>query len=231
MKIDGKILTGTFQKRPNRFLALVRIGDVTAPCFVPNPGRLLELLVPGVNVLLKEVLKEDRKTSYDLIGVWRDSQKVSIDSRVPNKLMLEALRNGDLEEFSEYNAVEPEWSYNHTRFDFFLTNGKERCVLEVKSCTLVKNGRALFPDSPTERGRRHLMDLLEAHRNGFRACVLFVVQRTDAKVFSPNDSMDMKFGEALRQAAAEGVEVYAYSSEFIDNEIVLRDKVKVDLAL
>ena len=231
MKIDGKILTGVFQERPNRFLALVRIEDVTVPCFVPNPGRLLELLVPGVKVLLKEVLKESRKTSYDLIGVWKDDQKVSIDSRVPNKLMLEALRNGDLEEFSEYNIVKPEWSYNHTRFDFFLTNGTEGCVLEVKSCTLVVNGRALFPDSPTERGRRHLMDLMDAHKKGFRACVLFLVQRTDAKVFSPNDSVDTKFGEALRKAAAEGVEVYAYSSEFIDNEIILRDKVKVDLAL
>jgi len=231
MKLSGKIVTGVFQKRPNRFLALVMIGDVTVPCFVPNPGRLFELLVPGIKVLLKEVLREDRKTSYDLIGVWKNGKKISIDSRMPNKLMLEALRNGDLEEFSEYNIVKPEWSYNHTRFDFFLTNGVERCVLEVKSCTLVVNGRALFPDSPTERGRRHLMDLIEAHRNGFRACVLFVVQRTDAKVFSPNDGMDMKFGEALRKAAAEGVEVYAYSSEFIGNEIILRDKVKVDLAL
>jgi len=231
MKINGKILTGVFQKRPNRFLALVRIEDVTVPCFVPNPGRLLELLVLGVRVLLKEVLKEERKTPYDLIGVWKDGQKVSIDSRVPNKLMLEALRNGDLEEFSEYDVVKPEWSYNHTRFDFFLTNGKERCVLEVKSCTLVVNGRALFPDTPTERGRRHLMDLMNARKSGFRACVVFLVQRTDAKVFSPNDGMDMKFGEALRQAAAEGVEVYVYSSEFIDNEIILRNKVKVDLAL
>jgi len=178
MKINGKILTGVFQERPNRFLALVRLGDVTVPCFVPNPGRLLELLVLGVRVLLKEVLKEERKTPYDLIGVWKDGQKVSIDSRVPNKLMLEALRNGDLEEFSEYDVVKPEWSYNHTRFDFFLTNGTEKCVLEVKSCTLVVNGRALFPDAPTERGRRHMLALIDAHKkaSGHAFCLWFKEQ-------------------------------------------------------
>lgn len=231
MKISGKIVAGVFQKRPNRFLALVRIRKAIVPCFVPNPGRLLDLLVPGVKVLLKEISKEGRKTPYDLIGVWRNSQKISIDSRVPNKLLLEALRNGELVEFSKYKVVKSEWNYDHTRFDFLLTDGVEKCVLEVKSCTLVLNGKALFPDAPTERGRRHLINLMEAKKKGFRACVLFLVQRTDAKAFSPNDSVDMKFGEALRKAAAEGVEAYAYSSEFVDNEIILRDKVKVDLAL
>ncbi len=164
MRIRGKMVTGTFQERPNRFLALVRIDGVIVPCFLPNPGRIHELLVPHVKVILKEALKGDRKTSYDLIGVWADDQKISLDSRVPNQLLLEALRNRELEEFSMYPMVKPEWSFGHTRFDFLLTDGTEKCLLEAKSCTLVEGRRALFPDAPTERGRRHILDLIEARR-------------------------------------------------------------------
>jgi len=229
MKIRGKMVTGTFRERPNRFLALVQVNGAIVPCFLPNPGRLHELLVPDVKVILKEAPKGDRKTLYDLIGVWANGQKISVDSRVPNQLLLEALRNRELGEFSTYPVVKPEWSFGHTRFDFLLTDGIEKCLLEVKSCTLVEEGRALFPDVPTERGRRHVLDLIEARRKGYRACVLFLVQRTDAQRFSPNDVMDPEFGRTLRRAATEGVEVYAYSSEFIKDEIMLRGKVEVDL--
>ncbi|MEM2936531.1 MAG: DNA/RNA nuclease SfsA [Candidatus Bathyarchaeia archaeon] len=155
MRIRGKTVTGTFQKRPNRFLALVRVNGTVVPCFLPNPGRLHELLVPDVKVILKEAPEGDRKTPYDLIGVWANDHKISVDSRVPNQLLLEALRNQELEEFSMYRVVKPEWSFGHTRFDFLLTDGVKKCLLEAKSCTLVEGGRALFPDAPTERGRRH----------------------------------------------------------------------------
>jgi len=230
MRIRGKMVTGTFQERPNRFLALVRVNDAIVPCFLPNPGRLHELLVPDVKVILKEASKGNRKTPYDLIGVWAKDQKISVDSKVPNQLLLEALRNRELEEFSMYRAVKPEWNFGHTRFDFLLTDGMERCLLEAKSCTLVEGRRAFFPDAPTERGRRHILDLMEARRKGYRACILFLVQRTDAQRFSPNDAVDPEFGRTLRQAATEGVEVYAYSSEFTGDEIVLRGKVGVDLS-
>lgn len=229
MRIRGKMVMGIFQERPNRFLALVRLDGTIVPCFLPNPGRLHELLAPDVKVILKEAQKGDRKTPYDLIGVWANGHKISVDSRVPNQLLLEALRNRELEEFSMYRVVKPEWSFGHTRFDFLLTDGEEKCLLEAKSCTLVERGKALFPDAPTERGRRHIQDLIEARRKGYRACILFLVQRTDAQRFSPNDAMDPEFGRILRRAATEGVEVYAYSSEFIGDEITLRGKVKVNL--
>jgi len=179
IKIEGKTLRGVFQERPNRFLALVKIEDRILPSFLPNPGRMHELLTPGTQVILREVLKEDRKTDYDLIGVFYNEQMVSVDSRVPNKLVLEALKNGDIKELSEYTIIKPEYGYGHTRFDFFLANEHESCLLEVKSCTLVKDGIALFPDAETERGRRHVRDLMKAKTEGYRACVLFVVQRTD----------------------------------------------------
>jgi len=162
MKIEGRTLRGIFQERPNRFLALVKIENRILPSFLPNPGRMHELLTPGTEVVLREVLKENRKTDYDLIGVFHNGQMVSVDSRVPNKLILEALRNREIEELSDYNTIKPEYGYGHTRFDFFLANEHERCLLEVKSCTLVKDGVAMFPDAKTERGRRHVRDLAKA---------------------------------------------------------------------
>ncbi|MDH5662890.1 MAG: DNA/RNA nuclease SfsA [Candidatus Bathyarchaeota archaeon] len=229
IKIEGRTLRGVFQERPNRFLALVKVEDMILPSFLPNPGRMHELLTPGTEVILREVLKENRKTDYDLIGVFYNGQVVSVDSRVPNKLVLEALKNGDIEELSEYNVIKPEYGYGHSRFDFFLANGHQSCLLEVKSCTLVKDGVALFPDAETERGRKHVRDLVKAKKEGYRACMLFVVQRTDAHVFTPNDEIDLEFGKVLRDAAVEGVEVYAYYSEFVGNKINLKEKVKVEL--
>ena len=229
VKIKGKAVKGVFEKRLTRFSTLVRVGDKILQAFLPNPGRMHELLTPRVEVILREILSDKRKTAYDLIGVYHKGQKVSVDSRVPNELVLEALRNRELEEFSKYDLVKPEYPYGNSRFDFLLSDKQEHCLLEVKSCTLVKDGVAMFPDAETKRGRRHVQDLLKAKKEGYRACILFIIQRTDANVLSPNDKADPKFGKALRHAASQGVEVYAYSSEFIKNKIILKGKVKTEI--
>jgi sugar fermentation stimulation protein A len=231
IKIEGRTLRGIFKERPNRFLAFVRVQNMILPSFLPNPGRMHELLTPGTEVVLREVLKENRKTDYDLIGVLYNGQMVSVDSRVPNKLVLEALKNRDIKELSEYNTIKPEYGYGHTRFDFFLANEQGRCLLEVKSCTLVKDGVAMFPDAKTERGRRHVTDLVKAKKEGYRACVLFIVQRTDANVFAPNDETDPEFGKVLRDAALEGVEVYAYKVEISPGFSLLSLSSKLDVCL
>jgi len=231
IKIEGRTIRGVFQERPNRFSALVKVEDMVLPSFLPNPGRMHELLTPGTKVILREVLKENRKTDYDLIGVFYNSQRVSVDSRVPNKLVLEALKNRDIKELSEYNIIKPEYGYGHTRFDFFLANKHERCLLEVKSSTLVKDGVAMFPDAETERGRRHVTDLLKAKKEGYRACVLFIIQRTDAHVFAPNDETDPEFGKVLRDAAMKGVEVYAYKMEIFPAFSVFSLSSKLNVCL
>ncbi len=119
IKVVGRIVTGLFQERLNRFLAHVRVEDRILPCFVPNPGRMYELLTLGTEVLLKEVFKENRKTNHDLIGVFHDDLVVSIDSRVSNKLVFDALKNRDIQEFTEYDSIKPEYNYEHSRLDFF----------------------------------------------------------------------------------------------------------------
>jgi len=229
IQIKEETVKGIFKERLTRFSALVEVKGETSQCFLPNPGRLSELLTPDATVILKEAKNRERKTQCDLIGVYYKGQQVSVDSRVPNKLVLEALKNKDLPEFSEYSTIVPEYLYGHTRFDFFLSDARKPCFLEVKSCTLVKDGVALFPDAKTERGTRHVQELLKAKNEGYRACILFLVQRTDTHVFSPDDEADPKFGRALRDAASHGVEVYAYCSDFTGNRITLKGKIKIKL--
>ncbi|MCP8321362.1 MAG: DNA/RNA nuclease SfsA [archaeon] len=227
MKIEGKIVNGLFKARLNRFSALVKLRGEEVRCFLPNPGRLKELLIPDAEVFLKEIKSRDRLTSYDLIAIKHGSVSVFIDSRMPNRLLLEALKRRKIKEFSIYNEVKPEFKFGHSKFDFFLTNGIERCIIEAKSCTLVRQGKALFPDAPTKRGRRHVLELIKAKEEGYGACILFLIQRPDANFFSPNDEVDPKFGEALRKALNHGVEIYAYRSCFDGKSIKLLDKVEL----
>lgn len=135
----------------------------------------------------------------------------------------------DIEELSKYSVIKSEYGYGHTRFDFILTNERTRCLLEVKLCTLVKDGIAMFPDAPTKRGRRQIKDLVRAKKKGYETCMLFIVQRTDAQVFTPNEKPDPELGKVLRDATLEGVDVYAYKSQFIENKITLKEKIKVEL--
>ena len=224
VKIEGRILEGIFLEKVNRFLVLVKVDEVILLSFLPNPGRMKELLIPGRRVVLAEAKKEDRKTDYDLIGVKLPNQIVSLDSRIPNRIVLQALKDKELKEFSKYDYIRPEYSFGHTRFDFFLRNKDEECFLEVKSCTLVREGIALFPDAVTARGKRHVEDLIKAKKEGYRTSILFIVQRQDASVFSPNYNTDPDFGRALKEGKERGLEVYAYQSYFHKVEFFLEKK-------
>lgn len=169
IKVEGKILEGVFERRLTRFSALVNVGGKGFPCFLPNPGRLSELLVSGVKVILREgATATGRKTVYDIIGVYCNGVIVSVDSRVPNKLVLAALKHGDLPEFRGYSGVKAEYSYGHARFDFLLYEGSEvkPCLLEVKSCTLVRDGDAVVFTPNDEMDPRFGAALREAVRRG-----------------------------------------------------------------
>lgn len=213
--VPGPLYPATFLERPNKFLAIARIGRRRVEAFLPNPGRMRELFVPGVEIVLREVHGEGRKTQYDVVLVRYRGHLVSADSRLPSKVVHAALQGGALPEFRGAVRIVPEARYQNARLDFLLEfpRGRPACLLEVKSCNLVEGGRALFPDAPTKRGVRHLKALIQAKRSGLRACVLFLIQRPDAVVFSPYDEADPEFGRALRRAVREGVEAYAYDAE------------------
>ncbi len=190
---------------------------------------MTELIRPGIRLRVREMAADGRKTRHDVVAVDTGERVISVDTRVPNRLISAALGSRALPEFSEYPRVVPECGYGNSRFDFLLSNGRRRCLLEVKSCTLVEDGRALFPDAVTERGRRHLLHLVHALAEGYRASFLFLLQRDDAEVVSPNDRTDPEFGEALRLAAGRGVEILAYRSRMERDRIVLGSRLHVEL--
>ncbi len=230
MKITGELHKGVFLRRLNRFVAEVEVNNEKHLAHVADPGRMKELLLPRTEVLLRKItLNEKRKTNWDMLGVYTPTSLVSVDSRLPNDLIAEALKDSRLKEFSEYELVRREYTYDSSRFDFLLQSKENQCLLEVKSCTLVKNEHAFFPDAPTIRGRRHLLELIKAKHEGYRACVIFVIQRDDASVFSPNDEIDPDFSDTLRLAASESVEVFAYRCEVTETSIKLKEQVDIVL--
>lgn len=195
--------------RPNRFLGIVDINRERVESFIPNPGRMHELMIPGKAVFVRYNPGTHRKTDYDMIAVKHEGLIVSIDSNLPNRFIKRLLTERRLEFFADYTEVKPEPRVYDGRFDFLLKGNKGDTFIEVKSCTLVEEGHARFPDAPTIRGARHMRHLVKALDDGLatHAAVIFVIQRPDAKVFSPNDPADPAFGDALRYAEANGVTV------------------------
>ncbi len=228
MRYPSRPLEARLVDRPNRFLGVVEVQGSEEMCFIPNPGRMHELMVPGKRVYLLEKRGEHRKTRYDMVLVEHGGVMVSVDSRLPNKVVAEAVDAGRLREFRSYAVERTEPVFHDSRLDLVLSDGEERVMVETKSCTLVEEGMALFPDAPTKRGTRHMGALMKALEGG-RAAVVFVIQRGDALEFRPNDGTDPVFGEALRRAASMGVEVYAYVSEVSLQGVEVRERVPLRL--
>jgi sugar fermentation stimulation protein A len=222
VEIEGNLIAGRFVTRDNRFRVTVEVAGKPAWAHLPNSGRLGELLVPGRQVLLVERPGGERKTGYDLSLVEVGGGWVSVDARLPNDLVEEALRAGRLEPLAGYPELRREVSLGHSRFDFLLGGpGRLPCLVEVKSVTLVVDGLGCFPDAVTARGRRHVEGLAEAVEEGYRAAVVFVVQRDDALGFRPHDESDPAFGRALRVAARRGVEIYAYGCRVEPGQVAI----------
>jgi sugar fermentation stimulation protein A len=228
MRFDEPLIAAEFISRPNRFLGKVRIDGRQTECFIPNPGRMGELLRPNAVVYLTPRSYENRKTAYDLSLVNLDGTLISVDSRVPNKVASEAIEEGKIPEFSGLGVEKAEYTYNDSRLDFLLKGMGTQLLLEVKSCTLVRGRTALFPDAPTKRGSRHLRTLMGGMTYG-RAAILFIIQRPDAESFKPNEATDPTFAETLREASNRGVEVIAYKTDVSIHSIALNQSVPVIL--
>lgn len=225
------ILKGKFLARPNRFIAHVETGEGMEICHVKNTGRCRELLIPGCAVWLSGSDNPARKTRYDLIGVEKETPHgilpVNMDSQAPNRVFGEWAAAGGLGFVPD--LLRPEVRYGDSRFDFYWERGKERGFWEVKGVTLEENGVARFPDAPTLRGVKHLEELIRAKEAGYRAGVCFVVQMPGMKWVEPNDATHPQFGEALRRAAAAGVEVLAVECAVTPGSLHICGKVPVVL--
>ena len=199
---------GVFLARETRFTALVALDGREVRAHLGTSGRLAETLVPGRTVYLAAGEAPGRRTAWELVLARVDRVLVSVDSHLPNRLVAEAAAHGRLPPWWDARPVGG-LGFGESRLDFHLRGGGPDVLLEVKSVTLVADGAAMFPDAPTRRGAVQMADLAAALAAGYRAAVLFVVQRGDARVFRPADHIDPAFGAALRLCAARGVEVYA----------------------
>lgn len=221
----GQVREGRFLSRPNRFIAHVAIDGADTVVHVKNTGRCRELLVPGATVYVARSANPNRKTAYDLIAVEKSGRLINMDAQAPNRVFGEFARVFD----PAVQAVYPEFAYGQSRLDFCLTTPAGLHLVEVKGVTLEEGGHTRFPDAPTERGIKHLRELERAVAQGHRATVFFVIQMADVLDFAPNDATHPAFGEALRHAAAAGVEVAAYDCAVTPDTLTIRHPVPVVL--
>lgn len=230
MKYNKNILKAEFINRPNRFHGNILLDNEEIKVHVPNTGRCREILIPGCTVFLREENNEARKTPYDLIAAYKGNKLISIDSHIPNKVVDEALRNKRIEGLEKYTNILREKTFGKSRFDFKLSTDKgEEYFLEVKGVTLEDDGHSRFPDAPTERGARHLLELIEAKKQGYGVGVIFLIQLEEVSKFSPNDETDKKFGVALRLAKECGVDIFAYNCIVTEESIEINEKVEIIL--
>jgi len=231
----GELREATLIERPNRYLGIVDLDGEAVQAHIPDPGRLSELLYPGARVYVRKADMEGktRKTRFDLLLVAYQGSGtlVSIYTTLPNRLMRAALEARAMPEFAEHDTVRHEYRHGSSRFDFHLSGGSDRrpCFIEVKSVSLMRDGVGWFPDAPTVRGTRHVRELTELHREGNRAAVVFVAQRSDIASIRPEAVTDPDFATATAAAQAEGVEFYAWNSDVSVRGVRLAERIPVEI--
>lgn len=226
MRYDN-IHKGKFLSRPNRFIANVEIDGKAEVCHVKNTGRCKELLVEGCTVWLEHSDSESRKTAFDLVAVEKGDRLINMDSQAPNKAVGEWLR--EKMPFGEGFSVYPEKKYGNSRFDFYLESQDRKIFMEVKGCTLEKDGVVLFPDAPTLRGVKHIEELSHCLDEGYEAYIMILVQMSDVKYFTPNYDTHPEFGEALEKASQKGVKILCYDCNVTHDSMTVGKPVKVKL--
>jgi len=219
------VIQGRFIRRPNRFIAHVVIDGKEQVCHVKNTGRCRELLLPGARVILEKATNSARKTQYDLIAVYKGDTLINMDSQAPNAVAAELLPKL----FPQALSIQRECRRGASRLDLCLTMPDGPFWVEVKGVTLEEDGIAMFPDAPTERGIKHLQELMECVKQGERAAVLFLIQMKGPALFRPNEKTHPAFADALRQAAESGVEVLVYDCRVTEDTLVADASVPFEL--
>ncbi len=226
------LIRGILIKRYKRFLADIRLDTgekVTAHC--PNSGSMKGCAVPGSMVWLSESNNPKRKYKYTWELIKTPETMIGINTMIPNKLVKQSIENDLIDELSGYDKVKAEVkTSSHTRLDLLLENkDREKCYVEIKNCTLVEEGTAMFPDAVTTRGQKHLDELEHLVSLGHRGVIFFLIQRMDAKLFKPVDMIDKVYAEKLKKVVANGVEIVVRDT-FINTKMIrIRNAVPVRL--
>ena len=209
-----KTLQAKFIDRPNRFIAHVDLNGIVETVHVKNTGRCKELLIKGVTVILEESDNESRKTKYDLIAVYKENfGLINIDSQAPNKVAKEWLESKD------YTYIKPEYTYGNSRIDFYMEKDDRKYLMEVKGCTLERDGIGYFPDAPTERGVKHIYELIKAKEDGYEVSLAFVIQMEGGNEVLPNIETHPEFGVAIDDAKKAGVNIVFIKCRVYENRL------------
>lgn len=221
------IVKGEFIARPNRFIAYVLLNGEQETVHVKNTGRCRELLTEGATVYLEKSDNEQRKTKYDLVAVEKKGRLINMDSIAPNQAVYEWLQKGEL--IKDILKIKPEAVYKKSRFDFYIETKTEKIFIEVKGVTLEKENKVSFPDAPSERAIKHVEELIEAKKEGYKTYILFIVQMQDVKYFVPNEQTQPALKQVLQKAHKEGVSILAYDCKVQADEMVIDKPVRVRL--
>lgn len=209
-----KTLQAKFIDRPNRFIAHVDLNGIVETVHVKNTGRCKELLIKGVTVILEESDNESRKTKYNLIAVYKENfGLINIDSQAPNKVAKEWLESKD------YTYIKPEYTYGNSRIDFYMEKDDRKYLMEVKGCTLERDGIGYFPDAPTERGVKHIYELIKAKEDGYEVSLAFVIQMEGVNEVLPNIETHPEFGVAIDDAKKAGVNIVFIKCRVYENRL------------
>ena len=221
------IVEGIFVNRPNRFIANVLIDGNLEKAHVKNTGRCKEILKEGIKVYLEKSNNPNRKTKYSLISAHKGNLLINIDSQVPNNVVANAISSNQVRELQNVDFLKREVSYGNSRFDIYYEKGDDKGFVEVKGVTLEVDGLSMFPDAPTERGTKHVLELIKTVKEGYKSYIFFLIQIEGIGFFTPNEIMDKDFTKALLLAKKEGVNMLAYNSIITPNQISLGEKVRI----
>lgn len=231
MKWNPSLTEATLIKRYKRFLADIKLKNQNLTIHVPNTGAMTSCWEAECVCGISKSDNPSRKMAYTLEYTRMENTWIGVNTANANKVMLEWLKEKILPEFSGYEMIQPEKKIGDSRIDFFLSSHSDLpdCYIEVKSVTLKLQGVAQFPDSVSERGQKHLKELIELKKQGKRACMAFVVQREDVDRMKAAYSIDRKYTELIKEANAAGVEIYVYQCRLNLTDISFGKRLPFDL--
>ena len=231
MRFPSPLIRGTLIQRYKRFLADVRLASgeiITAHC--TNTGSMMGCNTPGSAVYVSHCNRQRRRLAYTWEMIRVNGDWVGINTLHPNRLVVEGIETGMIQELQGCQTIRREvGSRQGTRLDLCLQTSGGLCFVEVKNVTLSVGGAAAFPDAVSERGTKHLKELIWLRRRGHRAAVVFIIQRSDCDFFRPADEIDQEYGRWLRRAVKAGVEALPYRARVTPREIVLTDRLPIKL--
>jgi len=227
MKFENKLLQGTLIKRYKRFFVDIKRQNKTIIAYCPNTGSMFGLLKVGNKVWFSKSEDSKRKLKYTLQIIEVNNKLVGINTHLTNKIILESLKEKKIEELSRFTDIKPEAKFSdNTRFDFLISNDKEKCFLEVKNVTLTRqDNTAEFPDAITSRGKKHLEELINAKNKGYQSYILYLIQREDCKLFKIAKDIDVNYKNALDLALKNGVKMLCYDCKLSDEEIRINNQI------